>query len=41
MIRPLGRNIRKGFAKIDGQWPRGTIAAWLLETARQHYPGRI
>lgn len=33
-----GPDIQRNFAPIEGQWPRGAIARWLVETARQHYP---
>ena len=33
-----GDDIRQDFHSVDGEWPRGEIARWLLDTVRQHYP---
>lgn len=33
-----GDDIRRDFHTVDGKWPRGEIARWLLDTARQYYP---
>ena len=33
-----GDDIRQDFHGVDGQWPRGKIARWLLDTVRRHYP---
>jgi len=33
-----GDDIREDFEPVNGQWPGGGIARWLLDTARQYYP---
>ena len=35
-----GPDIREDFHPVAGEWPRGAITAWLLDTARKLYPGR-
>lgn len=35
-----GDDIQHAFHSINGEWPRGEIARWLLDTARFHY-GRL
>ena len=32
-----GEDIRRDFHSINGEWQRGEIARWLLDTARQYY----
>jgi len=32
-----GPDIRRDFQAIGGEWPRGEIARWLLDTVREHY----
>jgi hypothetical protein len=32
-----GEDIRRDFHTVDGDWPRGEIARWLLDTVREHY----
>ena len=32
-----GEDIRRDFHPIHGEWPRGEIARWLLDTVREHY----
>jgi hypothetical protein len=32
-----GDDIRKDFHSVNGEWPRGEIARWLLDTVREHY----
>ena len=33
-----GEDIWDVFHPVNGEWPRGEIARWLLDTARQYYP---
>ena len=33
-----GEDIREVFQPVNGEWPRGEIARWLLDTARHYYP---
>ena len=33
-----GEDIWTVFHPVEGVWPRGEIARWLVETARFHYP---
>ncbi len=33
-----GEDIRQDFHSVRGEWPRGEIARWLIDTVRQHYP---
>ena len=32
-----GPDIRRDFDTVGGEWPRGEIARWLLDTVREHY----
>lgn len=32
-----GPDIRRDFHTVGGEWPRGEIARWLLDTVREHY----
>jgi len=32
-----GPDIRRDFYAIRGDWPKGEIARWLLDTVREHY----
>ena len=34
-------HIREDFHPVAGEWPRGANTAWLLNTARRLYPGRL
>jgi len=33
-----GDDIREDFEPINGEWQRGEIARWLIDTVRHHYP---
>jgi len=33
-----GEDIRRDFQAAEGEWPRGEIARWLLDTVHQYYP---
>jgi hypothetical protein len=33
-----GDDIREDFEPVNGEWPRGDIARWLIATVRHHYP---
>lgn len=32
-----GPDIREDFHSVNGEWPRGEIVRWLLDTVRTHY----
>jgi len=32
-----GPGIRRDFYAVRGEWPKGEIARWLLDTVREHY----
>jgi len=32
-----GADIRQDFHAVGGEWPRGEIARWLLDTVRERY----
>lgn len=36
-----GADIRTEFEPVDGRWPRGAIAQWLIATAERLYPDRL
>jgi hypothetical protein len=36
-----GKDIWDVFHPVNGEWPHGEIARWLLDTARHHYGFRL